>query len=82
MSPCVGESLRTGTRPVRRSGHCAARSGGHGAAAGDVIRFEGYGAGALVSFVSGAQWKVQGAAGLDTFLISGSFDPLHDAIFA
>jgi Ca2+-binding RTX toxin-like protein len=55
---------------------------GLGAAAGDVIRFEGYGAGAAVSFVSGAQWRVQGAAGFDTFLVSGSFDPLHDAIFA
>lgn len=34
---------------------------GNGAAAGDVIRFVGYGAGAAVSFVSGTTWRVQGA---------------------
>ncbi len=63
---------------------------GNGAAAGDVIRFEGYGAGATVtlyaSAVGGTTWRVQGALGFDTFVVAGGnpalFDPAFDAVFA
>jgi Ca2+-binding RTX toxin-like protein len=55
---------------------------GNGAGAGDLIRFLGYGAGASVTFVTGSTWRVQGAAGTDTFVVTGTFDPVLDVLFA
>lgn len=61
---------------------------GNGAAAGDLIRFEGYGAGASVSMVSSTAasttWQVGGALGADTFIVFGpqaNFNPAQDAVF-
>lgn len=55
---------------------------GNGAAAGDALLFIGYGSGATVTFVGGNSWRVKGAAGMETVVIIGGFDPVHDAIFA
>ena len=41
----------------------------------------GYGAGAAVTLVSLSTWRVQGAAGSESFVIIGAFDPAFDAMF-
>ncbi len=62
---------------------------GNGASAGDMIRFEGYGAGATLTNLGGTaaatSWRVQGANGSDGFTVvgaPGAFDPAFDAVFA
>ncbi len=45
---------------------------GNGSAAGDTIRFEGYGTGATLTNVSGNQWRVSGGGFTDTITITGA----------
>jgi Ca2+-binding RTX toxin-like protein len=45
---------------------------GNGAAAGDAIRFEGYGSGATFTNISGNQWRVTGNGFSETLTIAGA----------
>lgn len=45
---------------------------GNGSAAGDAIRFEGYGSGATLTNVSGNQWRVTGNGFSETLTITGA----------
>ncbi len=54
---------------------------GNGEAAGDMIVFVGYGAGATVVNAGADTWRVEGAAGWDTFTLTGIFNPLLDVRF-
>ena len=45
---------------------------GNGSSSGDTIRFEGYGAGATLTNISGNQWQVSGGGFTETLTITGA----------
>lgn len=47
---------------------------GNGAAAGDVLRFEGYGAGAKLTALGDGQWQVSDGTRTETFSVTGAID--------
>jgi Ca2+-binding RTX toxin-like protein len=54
------------------NGDAIADFAGNGAGVGDTIRFEGYGAGASLQFISGNQWRIVGSGFSEIVTIAGT----------